>query len=487
MQIEQELLKYVSRGVYGKRLPLFVYVERRTVMKYSKLILSGIGVLPGMLLSDRVYKSIRLKRILKYAKKSDFYKKLYNGTDTDKITMDNLRELPPITKQQLVDEYDEWVCDHDVKLAEVNKFISSPSNLDKLLHNKYKVDSTSGTTGEKFAVPAIERDMNHMMVMGAVYTWPKLSYVIDILTSGRPVVYLIPTDGFYASVFVAKTYLGFSKNKKSAILDFRTPLDEIVEQINRINPILIGGYVSTMLMLADEAEAGRLKIDTRYVVTIGSAYSDEARTKIANAFHCKTFTNYSSTEGGEMGCECVKGHYHISREVIVETADDNLQPVGYNKESDCILVTNLWNTAAPIIRYRINDRCILHDEPCGCGRKSQWIEVSGRESTNVPFTKKDGTKIQLSDLIFELVLHEMQGSYLGRQIIARDNNRVEIRIKASDEAERHRDYGTIKAKLEEIAASNNIELDITLSDEEPIMGNTGKLRCIIVDNSNANY
>ena len=453
-------------------------------MKYYELIASLIGVLPGMLLSERSYKSKRLKRLLKKTKKSKFYQNIYNGINTDDITLENLSTLPPVTKQQILNQYNEWTCNGDIKKEEINEFISSVDNLDKLFLDKYKVDSTSGTTGVKFVVPSTEKDINHMMAMGAWYTWPKLSYIIDILTSNRPVVYIIPSDGFYASVFVAKTYLGFSKNKKSAIIDFKTPTSELVKRLNEINPILIGGYVTTMLLLADEANEKRLNIDVKYMVTIGSAYSEESRAKISKAFNCKTFTSYSCTEGGEVGCECINGHYHLSREVIVETVDNQYHPVEYGKESDCILLTNLWNTTAPFIRYRVDDRCVLHNEPCGCGRKSKWLEVKGRETANISFTQKDGNKISLSSLIFEIILVEI-GKFTTLQLII-DSNNLEFRIKSDDEALRATYCQTLKEKLNEIEQKNNIEFNVTLSDENPFVGNTGKFQMIVPKKSNIN-
>lgn len=440
------------------------------------------GVADKALTSEKAYKKKKLNKMLKHAKEnSRFYQDLYRDIDIDKITPDNITELPTVTKSMLLERYDDWICDSNVHKDEVVKFASDLNNLDKFFLDRYVVDSTSGTTGEKLKVLNSKDDFEYMMAMGAVYTWPKKSYAFDILKSGRPIVYVIPTDGFYASVMIAGTYLGLSKSSKSEIIDFRVPIDEIVEKINSINPILIGGYASSLLILADEADAGRLNIDVKYIVPIGTAYSKDARERIREAFNCETFTSYSCTEGGEVGCECVNGHYHIAYDVIVEAADENMVPVEDGIESDCLLITNLWNKAAPFIRYQLNDRCIIHSEPCGCGCKRKWIEVIGREVMRIPFKSKEGNRIiQLTDFTFELMLNDICSGLADHQLVI-DNGRIEIRLRMADEAKKLDKFNKIKDRIDHIAELNCIEIITVLSDIEPVIEPSGKFRRIIVN------
>lgn len=450
-------------------------------MNSGELIKSVLKEVPNCIFtSEKTYKKRKLKMLLKKAnEESLLYRNLYKDVDIEKITPETIDKLPAISKTNLLEDYDNWVCDRDVKKAELKKFSSVAENINNLYLDKYVVASTSGTTGEKLYVPTEAKEFNHMMTLGALYTWPKKSYALDILKSKRPIVYLIPTDGFYTSLMISNTYLGFSKNKGSAIIDFRTPTEELVKRINEINPILIGGYANSLLILADEVEKGRLKVDTKYVVPIGSVYNREAREKVARAFNCKTFTSYSCTEGGEIGCECVNGHYHISRDVLIEAVDDDLNPVKDGEESKSILITNLWNTSSPFIRYRINDRCTIHGEPCGCGRKSKWIEVKGRDMVKVSFTDKSGQKIQMSDSEFEIVLYELNDGYVGIQIII-DGDTVDVRKNGEKEFENTETGRIIKEKLDKIFETNNLNLKVIFSGEDPKVEESGKMKPIYI-------
>ncbi len=450
-------------------------------MSNSSLVWSIVkGMSDKIFISEKAYQKRKLRRMLRNAKEnSSLYREMYKDIDVDKITPDNITQLPPITKSEILARYDDWVCDSEVHKSDVVEFASDLNNLDKLYLGRYVVDSTSGTTGEKLKVLNEKKDFDYMMAMGALDTWPKKSYAFDIFKSRRPVVYLLPTDGFYASLMISNTYLGLTKSKNSEIIDFRIPIGELVERLNRINPILIGGYASTMLILADEAESGRLRINTKYFVAIGTKYSDEAKERIRSVFKCQTFTSYSSTEAGEIGGECVNGHYHLLRDVIVEAADEKLHPVEDGKTSDCLLITNLWNKSAPFIRYQLNDRCIIHSERCGCGRKSKWIEVIGRELMRIPFTARDGKTVQLTDFTFELMLNDLFNGMADHQLVINGNS-VEVRLRIPDEAVRKDKYERLTARLEHTASINNIEMQIRLSDIEPVIENTGKFKRIIV-------
>ena len=450
-------------------------------MATNKLLLNIAKQLSTLAVSRETYQKQKLKQLLKYVNKhSNYYKELYRDIDLNKITPFNISILPPVVKAQILENYDDFVCDPEIKKDDVIKFASDLNNLDSLYLGKYVIDSTSGTTGEKLKVISHIDDFYNMMSMGAIYTWPKFSYLKDIYTSNRPVVYIAPTDGYYASTLLSKSYLSLSKNTSSEIIDFRTPVEELVDKLNTINPILIGGYVSTFLVLADEAAAGRLNIDVKYMVAIGTAYPKKDRNRVEDVFNCKTFTHYSCTEAGEIGHECEYGHYHLTKDVIVEPIDDNFNLVPDGQESTSILVTNLQNKIMPFIRYRLNDRCILHSEPCKCGCKDKWIEVMGREMMRVDFVNNDGNKVQLTDLMFELILNDACCRNADHQLIIYKDNTFELRFNIQNDFIKFRQFSEIKQRLDELSNKNNMKIKVILSDELPIIEDSGKVKRIIV-------
>lgn len=426
------------------------------------------------------YQRRKLKNLLKYTQKnSKFYRELYRDIDLSKITPYNIAELPVVTKSQLLENYDDWVCDSNIHKDDVIEYASNIQNIGRLYLDKYYITSTSGSTGEKLKVVNEKDDFTNMLAMGIIDTWPKFSYALDIQKSHRPVVYIAPTDGFYASVLVSRAYMNLSDNFNSEIIDFRVPIDELVLRLNVINPILIGGYVSTFLVLADEAKAGRLNINVKYMVSIGTAYSEEDRQRVKDAFDCITFTTYSSTEAGEIGCECTCGHYHLSKSVIVEPVDEDLNVIKDGQESSGLLITNLWNKSMPFIRYLINDRCILHNEPCSCGRKEKWIEVVGREVIRIYFLNNDNKVVQMTDFMFELILNDVCSGKTDHQMII-DGNTIEMRFNIQNDFIKYSQFKRIRTRVNELANINDLNLKVILSNEPPIVDDSGKTKRILI-------
>lgn len=426
------------------------------------------------------YQRKRLKQLLKYTQKnSKFYRELYRDIDLNQITPYNIAELPAVTKSQLLANYDNWVCDLDIRKDEVIDYASNNQNIGRLYLDKYYITTTSGTTGEQLKVLNAKKDFIEMLAMCAIDTWPKLSYALDIFKSHRPVVYIAPTDGFYASVLISRAYMNLSDNFNSEIIDFRIPIEELVLRLNVINPILIGGYVSTFLILADEAKAGRLNINVKYMVAIGSVYSEEDRQCIKDAFGCETFTSYSSTEAGEIGCECSCGHYHLSKGIIVEPVDEDLNLVEDGKESNGVLITNLWNKSMPFIRYLINDRCIVHSEQCSCGRKEKWIEVIGREVNRLYFLNEDKKVIPMTDVMFEIILNEVCNGKADHQMVI-DGNTIEMRFNIQNDFIKYSQFKRIRSRIQELASVNDLNLNVVLSNELPIINDSGKMQRILI-------
>lgn len=450
-------------------------------MTNSKLIREVIKeCIYEIFVSEKRHKKRKLKKLLLKAKKnSPLYNELYKDINVKGITPDTLSQLPTTNKIFINENYDKWSCDQNITKQDIINYTKEYSNSSKAYLDKYVVDSTSGTTGEKFVIPNEQKEFEHMLTMGALHTWPKKSYIVDLMKSWEPVVYIIPTDGFYASLLVANTYLGLSKSNASKMIDIRLPIDRIVAELNSIKPILIGGYVCSLIMLADEAEKGNLKINPKYMVTIGSVYNSSERKRIESVFGSKTFTSYSCTEGGEIGVECINGHYHIARDVIIESVDDKLMPVKDGEEGKSILITNLWNMTSPFIRYKVSDRCIIHSEACGCGRKSKWIEVFGRERVLIPFKTRKDEDSYLTDISLEKIIYDLDDDRAIHQLII-DKNNIEVRIYSSDEALRLKNFKTIKNQIINMAEGNNIYLSIQLSTANPIYEDSGKLKHILI-------
>lgn len=76
-------------------------------------------------------KEKRLRKIIKYAREhSDYYRKLYEGIDIEHV---NLNELPPVTKVDLMNHFNDWVTDKSINKEELDEFTSHKENIGKSL------------------------------------------------------------------------------------------------------------------------------------------------------------------------------------------------------------------------------------------------------------------------------------------------------------------------------------------------------------------
>jgi phenylacetate-coenzyme A ligase PaaK-like adenylate-forming protein len=84
----------------------------------------------------------QLSNIAKYAvEHSPFYKSLYSGINLDELP--SLEGLPVINKRMMMDNFDQFVTDPLLKLADLQKHLSTISR-DEYYLNKYRVFRIEG-------------------------------------------------------------------------------------------------------------------------------------------------------------------------------------------------------------------------------------------------------------------------------------------------------------------------------------------------------
>lgn len=72
------------------------------------------------------------------------------------------------------------------------------------------------------------------------------------------------------------------------------------------------------------------------------------------------------SEVGPMAIGCGKGPgLHLSDDLLIlEPVDDENHPVANGQRSSKVLLTSLYNTALPLIRYELTDEITMLDERC---------------------------------------------------------------------------------------------------------------------------
>lgn len=154
-----------------------------------------------------------------------------------------------------------------------------------------------------------------------------------------------------------------------------------ISRARGFRPRLAIGYVSSLVEIAKLLESPISGL--RGVQTAAETLTAEHRQLIEGAFGAPVYNRYGCREVGNLAHECDAhaGLHLLMENNVVEVVKPDGSAAGPGEEGE-IVVTNLWNTATPLIRYRLGDIARVGDpEPCSCGRSSPRLEaVLGRTS-----------------------------------------------------------------------------------------------------------
>ena len=136
----------------------------------------------------------RLRNIVSYARTHSAY--FANRYRNIPEPVADIRQLPVVTKEEMMSHFDEWVTDPLVNREQVAAFIADPSLIGHDYLGRYVVCTTSGATG----VPAI-----FLHDHGALVVYNVLGYIRSlpvVLSSWRTWAALLHGGGRPAAVFV---------------------------------------------------------------------------------------------------------------------------------------------------------------------------------------------------------------------------------------------------------------------------------------------
>jgi phenylacetate-coenzyme A ligase PaaK-like adenylate-forming protein len=423
----------------------------------------------------------RLRELVAYARSnSPYFKEKYRGlSDTP-----GLADIPVTLRSELTARFDDWVTDREIKGAELRAFVTDFANLAKSFKG-YKAMTTSGTTGDPLM---LLRDDRHGAVHGALMSQRYLGGAclkeVKGLKAARDmkVCAIISNKGFhsaYLSYLRTREQLkAIGKEDNLLLIPVDTPLHEMERRLNEFQPDAIACYPSAMLTLAPSKQAGRLDIAPKYIACSAEQLTEDSRQLLMKTFGCPVLNNYCSTEGGEIAMSCPKGHMHVNSDwVIVEPVDGDNRPTPPGALSNGVLITNLANLVQPVIRYRLTDKVIWHDEPCGCGLNLPFIELRGREEEILTF-EADGRRIPISPTVMMLAALDIEGCGAA-QFIQKLNGALEIRMEAEHGYEWAAVGENLRNYLQKVIESNGLTARVTLSSEPFIRTAGGKFRATL--------
>ncbi|HNH66471.1 MAG TPA: AMP-binding protein, partial [Bacteroidia bacterium] len=307
----------------------------------------------------------RLADLLKYVSAhSNYYQNLFQQyhINPDKISLDNLHELPFTTKDNLACSNDDFLC---VDKNQIADFVT-----------------TSGTMSDPVTFYLTSADLDRLAYNEAISLQCADGSSNDIFQLMTTIDKLFMAGIAY--------YLGIRKLGAGSIrVGPGTPHAQW-EYIHRFKPttlIAIPSFIPQLLQFAKEKQINFQSTSVKKIVCLGEPVRNadfslnELGRRITENWDVKLYSTYASTEMGSAFTECgygMGGHSHPEL-LILEVVDDNGERVRDGELGE-VVVTTLAVEGMPLIRYRTGDLCHVYYNKCLCGRATTRLgPVMGRK------------------------------------------------------------------------------------------------------------
>lgn len=321
-----------------------------------------------------LWQQTELRRTLAYAKShSSWYSRRLAGIDPEKITVSDLDSIPPMTKKDLMENWDDIVTVDGVTLGDVQRFVETLTD-HQFYNGSHHAISSGGTSGQ---ASVILYDHQSLAEHAAGFLRSYLPEIFRITNSLRPrAVAVGSTKAQHISVALSQIFS--NPENPTHILPIIGSTDQLIERLEALDPEVIQSSPSALSILLNRAEAGTLHISPKVITSSSEPLNDGLRSRIETAWGAKIFDFWSSSEAsGTFPCLTSSG-FHVSEDInIMEGISDS------GGKSRGVLLTNLYNKCLPLIRYHMDDIVEFDDKICSCGIKYKKINRVGGRIDNI--------------------------------------------------------------------------------------------------------
>ena len=341
----------------------------------------------------------RLRAIVQHAvAHSPYYRQVIGNVSSGDIS---LQELPILTKTTLMAEFDRIVTDRRLRLADAERHLAG-DRAGEPLFDEYRIVASGGTTGVRGVVvydqPAWEV---------AVASILRLLNVQGVSADTRVLGIGSPSPLHMTNRLFAELRAGRADAPR---LSVTTPVREVVEALNAYKPEALITYPSFVRRLAEEQQAGRLRIAPRQFCTAAETLTQDVRDLARETWGAAVLNAYGATEANLIGIECPwAAGLHVPEDLLVlEVVDENDRPVPSGVAGHKLLVTNLFNRTLPFIRYELSDLVTVAEGPCPCGRPHlRLASVQGRREDVLSLPARQGGRVSVHAIELQIPLNRM--------------------------------------------------------------------------------
>ncbi len=379
------------------------------------------------------YQRSSLRSVLSYAQKNvPFQRERLAKIDLDDI---RLEDIPPTTKSAMMERFNETIGNGVVTLDEA---VATDDGVHRselpILHNKYLVHKSSGTSGKpswmitgirEWAIlrgSTLGRMMRDWLTLRRATT--SLFAPVRCATLAAEHAHSMTWQAARSAQMWARPFV---TAKFFPIID---SAERIVADLNQFHPEYLHAYPTAVEMLARyRLDGGHVGFDPG-IISVGSeALTEMAREAIHRAFPRTILVDhYGMTECLPLSTQCHLQHKHLNIDYsILEPMNADGSPTAPGELSDHVLVTNLINKVQPIVRYRVDDSVRINYEQCPCGSVLPRVEVLSRKGSQIHLRSDRGAWQMLSPPIVVDTMLRSQG--VGQfQVVHVRQNELEVKF-----------------------------------------------------------
>lgn len=314
----------------------------------------------------------QLQIALRYAQEhSTYYQRLFESHDiavSDIKTIDDLKAIPPTTKDDLQLHNDDFLC---VPKSNIIDYVT-----------------TSGTLGDPVTIALTEKDLNRLTYNEAI------SFECAGVTKADILQLMTTVDRRFMA---GLAYVLGARKIGAGMIRVGAGVPELQwDSILKFKPTYLIVVPSFLLKLIEYAKANGIVLkdaSVKAAICIGEPIRDDVFSlntlgqKITEHWDINLHSTYASTEMQTAFTECEQqqgGHGHPEL-IITEILDEDNNPVAKGQVGE-LAITTLGIEAMPLIRFKTGDMLKAHEEPCSCGRNTLRLgPVTGRKKQMIKY------------------------------------------------------------------------------------------------------
>lgn len=335
------------------------------------------------------YRISKLKELFEFSSRNvPYYNRLFNKLklkSSDIQSISDIEKIPVLTKE--------------IARKENSNLIARNFNMKSIKKGK-----TGGTTGTPLIL--IKDTRNRSITWASYYRWYEW---MGIEYGDRTATLWGPSSVLSHSLKtnVVKSITNFLHNhlEINAFQMSENDMPGIYENLRKFQPVILKGYLSALLKLAEFIETNKLDgLKPLLLSTTSENLFPNHRAYLKKVFDADVFDQYGCGELSAISYEC--SHHtglHINQEhIIIEVLDSEGNRI-INKTGR-VVGTDLDNYVMPFIRYENGDEATISNRKCTCGiNQPLMTSIEGRTADTIIL--KNGSYVHgvfLTDIFYEL-------------------------------------------------------------------------------------